>query len=113
MHVVRLRMRSLNTLNLFYPNSAGHTTPAEQPLSTRKTDRASLRCCVLSTDGDAVISRQNLVGVSIHSSRNICMGLEYIMLQLWVTHDCMEKVVRKQAGYPLTLQLTPGSCVSI
>ena len=61
---------------------------------------------ILSTDHVAIISRQNLVGTSLHSSRNISMGLEYMMFQLWVTHDFTEKTLRKQTGYPLTPQLT-------
>jgi len=106
-------MQTLNPLNLLYPNSVRYTAYAEQPLSTHKANSASLQYCILSTDHKAVISRQNLVGTSLHSSRNIWMGLEHMMLQLWVTHNFMKKVVREQAGYLLAPQLTPGSWVDI
>lgn len=90
-----------------------YTAPAEQLLSTCKADCASLQYCILSTDCVAIISRQNLVGASLHSSRNICMGLEYMMLQLLVTHNFMEKAVRKQAGYPLTHVWAPELSPSV
>lgn len=80
MHVVRLHMWSWNLLNLLYPRYPAY---AEQPLSTCKADCGSVQHCIPSTDHVAIITRQNLVGANLHSSRNISMGLKYMMGYGW------------------------------